>query len=373
MNHLVRMYFLLMTLNDKSYTPGVYCSLLVWAYQRRTNGFAWKMFVENASICNEECGEISFSLLARCHLGSSSVSKIEQVNKTYRDLRTYVTASKEMRLGQHLSEFHQGGRATVKDDDESIGATVEYFRGVIRALKVNTHQAYDGSRAGYRSKAAANSHQIPLARQIWFLDTAIDARRHEIRTKIIAKLDTFWTFQFKDIWPEASEIRPGASALVGVPLPPLEQVNDEEDGKRNDNDSGSESGDTERSDHSARDDNADDQPRLSGDDDDEKHHGLSPELSAHHNRDMMNDLMQNGGREVKSDDEAETDVDNFDERMENLSPDERDAQNPIGVRERLHSAYYALPQSGRDQVWRAHNSVDASNVVQGKRSRKRRN
>jgi hypothetical protein len=108
--HLALIYWLLLTLKDTAYAPGVYSALLGWAYQRDIHGFAWKMFCESASIADEECGELSFSILARFQLMSTSRSKLAQTCKTYSDLRTYVTASKQMRLGQHLSEFFTGGR-----------------------------------------------------------------------------------------------------------------------------------------------------------------------------------------------------------------------------------------------------------------------
>ena len=375
-SQLTEVYWLLLTLKDTAYVAGLYCSMLGWAYQRRVNGFAYQMAKENASVINEESGEEMFSVLARQQLGSSSVSKLDQVNRTYSDLRTYMDASKDMRIGRQLSEFHTGGRQTIKQKNESVGATAHHFKGVIRALMSNNHVAYDGDPRGYQNKAAGSRHQIPLLGHERFLARQVKRRTHQIRKKVFAKLGTFWVHSFASIWPTASKRRQGPDGMVVGP-------------GSDDDSSSDESGSDESDDSDEGDDDMSDDPSEAGSSHDYMAQDLMEDYQ-HEEPDIKNnedaeEVKQSREEEKKyeqsdhdtsdnqrnSDDEDRdvascSDDDPFDEHSYNLSEGEREG---ICERTKRIRLYEAKPHKERLKEFAEHIAISKANLVHGKRVR----
>ena len=160
------------------------------------------MFENNAYIANEECGEISFSVLARSSVSSSAKSKFDTVNRHYMDLRTYMTSSQDHRLGKHLSEFHGSGREQIKDDDPALAATSEHIRMVIRSLKAGTHTEYNGEKEGFKNAGKAKANQMPLhhSNKVW-LEQDIDEAMENMESKLFGKFLVRSYQEYHEIWP----------------------------------------------------------------------------------------------------------------------------------------------------------------------------
>jgi hypothetical protein len=370
----------MLTLKDRAYTPGVYSSLLGWEYQRRINGFAWRMFKESCAIFDEECGELSFSLLGRLQLASSGKASIAQVNRAYADLRTYVAASRDMRLTKHLSDFHLGGRHTIKNQNQAVAATVQHFKAVIRALKTNNHTAYDGEKPGYRSKMAATSHQTALCDNVKFLGNPIDLHwmRQRAREKAHGKYEKAWVYQFQAVWPKAFN--------------PIDEPHDEKDHSVDDapgspgspavpaaEDSDSPDFPEEKSEPEPWSD-SDDAPlcRLrrprnledEGDEGDNKHSEGEDEEeeTGKHGKDERS---ESDNPENQEDDQDTSTDDNLeDELPRNLSHQQRLHRDVnIEDKEARIRTYEALSQRDREAVYTSYTSIDKSNVLSGKRNR----
>ena len=370
-SQLTEEYWLLLTLNDKAYVGGLYCSLLGWAYQKSVNGFAYQMANENASVINEESGEMLFSILARKQLASSAVSKLDQVNTTYRDLRTYIDASKAMKIGTQLSEFHTGGRQNIKQKSESVGATAHHFKSVIRALRMNNHHAYSGDPQGYRNKIAGSSHQIPLIDHEWFLGRQVNQRTHEIRTKVRLKLGTPWVYSFASIWPTASQRPAGPDGLMVGP------GSDHDSSVSDDNGSDeSDEGDDDMSspgDGSPPDDMVQDLMQdFQHDEKDNKHNEETEDIKQSREDEKRNERSDSDIQSNHDDDDdhavtSDPERDEFDEHSHNLSKREREG---IDERERRIRMYEAKPQKERKEEYSRHTAISDTNLVQGKRVRK---
>ena len=373
-SHLTEVYWLLLTLKDSGYVGGLYCSMVTWAYQKRVNGFAYQMFQENASIGNEESGELAFSMIGRKTIASSSKSKLELVNRTFSDMRTYADASKDMRIGTQLSMFHTGGRETIKEKSESVGATLEHFRAVIRALGMNVHQAYDGEVQGYKNKAAGSKHQIPLHGHRRFLATKVRMRTHEIRKKVAAKLDTPWAYQFTTVWPTASQRPAGPDGMMVGPDSDDDSASADDDGPDEADevdDDGSSSDNGSSSDDMAQDvqDVMQELQELHDEQEENKHDTDEIKQSREdekRNEQSDSDNQINEDYAVTSD----PDIDDFDEFQHNLSEQEREV---VDSREEKMRTYEALPQEDRDKAYREHTDISNANLVQGKRVRKSNN
>lgn len=158
----------------------------------------------NAACGNEEPGEISFSVLARATKGDTKVSKFDHMDTLYAQLRTYMEASREFRIGRHLSEFYKSGRLEHKEGSDSIQTTVFYIKTVIRRLTTKIYTRYDGEQSGYRSLTLASHHQSALEIGTRFATRALEGQLLKEFEKLRGKVCSDVMGKFKSIWPQAN-------------------------------------------------------------------------------------------------------------------------------------------------------------------------
>lgn len=200
--HTNRMIRLLMSLKDTTYTMALINTQMVWKHHHAYGTFAWRMYEESTTSCDEEPGEISFSVLGRATKGDTLCAHHPHMNKLYQDLRIYMEASKGLRQGRKLSEFSKSGRCLVKEDSPAVAQVAAYLKGAIRALTVNRHPMYSGEKGGYRHGSVPDS-KVPLAGMVRFLARDLTGLYEAKARKAHSKVTQAFMHEFSEIWPEA--------------------------------------------------------------------------------------------------------------------------------------------------------------------------
>jgi hypothetical protein len=182
------------------YTRGLTIAVSSMLRFRNKGHPVWKMFQSNASAFNEECGEISFSVLAR-GLGRGGIqSDLKVVDGRYRLVRGRMLTAAMLKEDLFTVDTADKGR-TVKVECDEVQATTDHFRRVMVAIKRGCHRHYDQG-LGHRS---SNMDARP--------DVAADPCPPVFRT-VTDDLDTlfekcddlvanWWVSRHAEVWPEA--------------------------------------------------------------------------------------------------------------------------------------------------------------------------
>jgi hypothetical protein len=109
--------------------------------------------------------------------------------------------------GPMVEKKFSTGRYIIDPNSVEVAETVSYFRGVIRDILAQAHTTYDGTLAGFQSKAAANKHQVEFAdfrrKQILQPEEALN-EIHSQKVWMEKKFDEFWIADHIDVWPSAA-------------------------------------------------------------------------------------------------------------------------------------------------------------------------
>ena len=107
--------------------------LLLLEYWRVNKCVPWTMMKGNMNVFNEEYGEISFSILARCVLGDHIKSKFDHTRRLYRMLPAYRSVKQDILEDQKSSGSISWRRVIAVDSDE-VTVTKIFFQNVIKQI-----------------------------------------------------------------------------------------------------------------------------------------------------------------------------------------------------------------------------------------------
>ena len=182
--------------------------MVVLDYQRRTNTPAWKMFVHNFSLFNEESGEMSFSALARAMIGHTNRSDFTHVNTLYILLHQYVCVDDDVQKDRNTKALRNGYQK-VDVDGAGVQAARVFLLGHLQTIERNQHRiysgkvqkgnpAFDNQRAGIASLSVA-SEKKPM----WIPD--IQPLLSKKWASLKKKLGTNWGYSVAHIFPQFSK------------------------------------------------------------------------------------------------------------------------------------------------------------------------
>ena len=142
---LFRMVRLMICLNQshKTYAKSMMMQLLILMYQKEKNLPSWQMFMGSPSVFNEEAGEMSFSVLARCCLGDTTKMMFEHMSNMYKLTSLYAETTDVLRteLGRVRKE---NGYYSLDNKGVEVQTVITFMQESIRALKFNVFRHFTG-------------------------------------------------------------------------------------------------------------------------------------------------------------------------------------------------------------------------------------
>ena len=368
---------ILFALNDFAYSYAIVTSLLVWAYQKTNKTAAWKIFINNCAIFNEESGEMSFGVLAGANVGDTKTADFNHMNTLYSNLRVYMSASQGMRLSSGNSEFvdPKHGRNYIKPGSEEVQTVGAYVNSIIRKLMRQRHRMYDGEKEGYQNSTKAEDHQMELEGVKHFLQPHFNGLFSRRARKVETKMNERWLLkdrEYQTVWPELilaaeedeygfsseeleEEFGDGEAQADAAPHRDIQNadISIEKKCRENENAEYEQVG------------NKNDLP-ISGKD--EKY----PEENNFENGPIREGEHSSSDEEYfEQSDDSGGGLELFD-KEENPEPKNDKALADNDKEDKAMSDYFYMPQAARNAVWTRHRTVDTSNIVSGKRKRRQR-
>ena len=125
---------LFILLGDRPYARSNLVNLrVIWYHQRCGDMPFTEMFKSDIGLFSEEAGELLFGALGRHTVGDHTAEKFKHVDKIFCSLAIY---SQIRHLeGDDASLVDSSFAKVANNFDDSVAATVEFFKTTIRALK----------------------------------------------------------------------------------------------------------------------------------------------------------------------------------------------------------------------------------------------
>ena len=158
---------------------------------------------ENMHMYNEELGEISFSVLARCVLGDNHKSDLQHMRSLYKLLPVYRD-TKDQLLADTVSSDSINYRHTIKPDDDSVRVVTLFFQRTIRQILSGEYRSYNGSSEAYKSAAKAVGCLTVECLPVVFrsdICTLVNSYFDQIDRSIC----TNFLYKDRDIWTDADD------------------------------------------------------------------------------------------------------------------------------------------------------------------------
>lgn len=149
--HSFKLLKLLYMTKSPQYTRAMCLHMMTLFYYRSKKLPAWKVWVKNVSCYNEECGEVSFAVLARAIVGDTKKHKFEHLDRLYRST-TYQLMSSEEFSSEFSNVSQKVFRYKVDESGYMADWVVEFFKEAIRLMAENKyaspdHKTMDGKKA----------------------------------------------------------------------------------------------------------------------------------------------------------------------------------------------------------------------------------
>ena len=215
--NLLTIFLLLDGPQSREYQKALSTSIHIWEWLRANNHPGWVIFKNNASVFNEESGEVCFSVLAREIAGSGVRSDCEAVSRKFGLIKSKMEVGQELQVemcGEDFSSNHHGKVLSTSDD---VKATVEFFKRMIRQVKNGTHRHYDATCGvlDQKMRRRKESRKTVAMDMVPALKLMASHNLASVVTKVQESLRSYWVFDHRDIWADA--------------MPALPEMDDESD------------------------------------------------------------------------------------------------------------------------------------------------
>ena len=202
----VRLLKVFLSIRSKGCTEYISClimSIIIWARQMKLKSTLWTMFKDNASMFNEEAGEVSFSCLAR-HVARGGVrSEVKQVSDAFVMLKPKMAAAKDLNVTLSGDTVGDKKRYFIDPESEEVQATVAFFKRTIRELQARKYWQYDHTLGNFNGTTSQRKKILfHPPRHRTFLESVTERVDEEIK-KAQYFLSSFDVFMHSDIWPSA--------------------------------------------------------------------------------------------------------------------------------------------------------------------------
>ena len=149
----------------REYQKALSTSVHLWEWMRRTGHPAWSMFKNNASVFNEESGEICFSVLAREIAGSGVRSDCDAVSRKFSLIKSKIQISQDLSVDLCGDDFASRDHGKVERKSEEVKAASSFFKRMIRQLINKSHRHY-GPDCGVLDQTERDGNKVG---RLWLL------------------------------------------------------------------------------------------------------------------------------------------------------------------------------------------------------------
>ena len=177
----------------------ILANLCIMAYWKDINFIGYQLINTNISLVNEELGEMTFSMLARCVLGDNYNTNIDHVNKLYA-LLPICKSVKDDVLDDVSSSSSMSWRHKIDPVGSEVLAVSHFFKQKIAQLNRINFNTYDGSAACYKSRTAAASYLTREVTPVVYLSNVLDLLP-SLFDSISATVHGDFLQPFTNIWP----------------------------------------------------------------------------------------------------------------------------------------------------------------------------
>jgi hypothetical protein len=222
---MIRLLKVFLCLNGRSaqeYISALIMSIVGWIRHKDADSVIWKMFCDNASMFNEESGEVCFSVLARQVAKGGVRTSCTKVSDAFTMTKVMIDLARDLKHelgGDKVGDAH---RYNIKIDGDEVQATIAFFKRSIREIASGRYRQYDRTTLGHVKSAGDIRPTVEM--------DFIDMRRfqpmvsvgmgphnrhgHRVRegslfaecAKVSDYLHSFDVWRHRDIWPEAAMV-----------------------------------------------------------------------------------------------------------------------------------------------------------------------
>lgn len=189
--------------NPHHYPRQMLSFLLILEHWRKTNYVAIQLMNKNTSVNNEENGEQTFSVLAKCVLGDTTKSNFQHLSDIYSLLPLYRDVKNDIHADLNYSTS-LSWRHEIKKDSSEVAAAAFFFNQLVRRVQTSTYKTYDGTEASYKNVTAANANLIDEVSSVVYSDATVESIPAMFK-EIKKDLGEYFVDQHKDLWVEGSE------------------------------------------------------------------------------------------------------------------------------------------------------------------------
>ena len=188
-------------------------NLLLWSHYSIKNLPIYEMMQHNASMCNEEAGELAFSVLARTISSNSSRMDIDSVNRHFILSRLKLDVANDLNLDiADRKTVLINNHHIIKTDSPEVIAVGVHFLGVVNNLKTNFFHHYPTKPAeaiyNFKNSVAAQLKLVSSRDEEvkeWYLPDSKPVLQ-SIIDKTKKALSGEWLSQHSELWPEAKSV-----------------------------------------------------------------------------------------------------------------------------------------------------------------------
>ena len=193
------------------YPKMILANLCILAHWKSTDFVGFRMLSSNISLFNEELGEMTFSLLARCVLGDTARTQIEHLNNLYKLLPIYRLIKDDI-IGDVANSTSISWRHKVDPSGDEVNAVAHFFQQKISQLNRVHFTTYDGSPGCYKSRNAAAAHLVRDVTPTVYLPDVMQLVP-AMFDSITASVHGNFLGEFSQLWPprQGAENDPDAS------------------------------------------------------------------------------------------------------------------------------------------------------------------
>ena len=214
---LIRMHRLMLMFPGNSsgmndYRDGILVTILELIHWRDHNKTMYDIFCSNINVFNEEIGELSFSMLARCITGvkGSNPSSVDRCRNQYKTIKANMDVAADFAsdTGFNFKKNDLSSYKQIKKDSEEVIITIAFFKQLIRLAAKNKLKQYGRKVDTYATTVegySAPDSDIKGFPRL-FRSVIPDLKKNFAKAK--GRIAAYWSVQpgIRQVWPEAKEV-----------------------------------------------------------------------------------------------------------------------------------------------------------------------
>ena len=211
MQHRVMTIFLLLDgPQAREYQKALSTSVHLWEWMRAKSHPAWSIFKNNASVFNEESGEICFSVLAREIAGSGIRSDCEAVSRRFALIKSKIQVSQDFNVDLCGDDFASRDHCKVDRRSEEVKAASSFFKRMIRSLTSGSHRHYgpDCGVLDQKDRRRQAARKTVAAEVMPKIKLKVADQLGQVSKTVEASHRAYWVYAHRDIWPAAKPSLP---------------------------------------------------------------------------------------------------------------------------------------------------------------------